>query len=191
MLDLNRIESGRLALSLESIDVNQMVRDAVEEMGVISDTHSFTVALDPSVGIVEADRDRLTQVLTNLLSNTVKYSPNGGEVKVRTELRDALVQVSVSDQGVGIPEAALERVFERFSRIEHPDTSSAAGTGLGLAIVKEIVELHGGHVWAESQPEEGTTFHFTIPQSGASGELAGTASQRPTPDKQKGTSDGC
>jgi PAS domain S-box-containing protein len=172
MLDLDRIESGRVRLSPESLDLDELVREAVGRARVLSSAHRFRVELG-ELAPVEADRDRLTQVLGNLLGNAVKYSPEGGEIEVRTSSDGSTVRVSVRDHGLGIPAAALEQVFERFSRIEQAGAPRVGGTGLGLPIVRQIVELHGGRVWAENELQ-GISFHFTIPlpARGGAGEQA-------------------
>ncbi len=107
------------------------------------------------------------QVVTNLVSNAVKYSPRGGPIEISTAARDGVVGVAVRDSGVGIPADQLERVFEPYTRLEHEATRTVGGTGLGLPIVREILRLHGGRVWVESAPGQGSTFHFTVPLASA------------------------
>jgi two-component system phosphate regulon sensor histidine kinase PhoR len=112
---------------------------------------------------ISGDRDRLIQVTSNLLNNAVKYSPGGGTVTVTTTFDDREIELSVTDQGVGIPAADLDRVFQPYTRVEHPNVAQVAGTGLGLPIVRQIVELHGGQVWVESELGKGSTFHVRLP----------------------------
>jgi CheY-like chemotaxis protein len=122
---------------------------------------------------VLADAERVHQVVANLLANSRKYSPNGGEVRLIARALDVAVQVEVVDRGLGIPPDALPHLFQRFYRVEAPDRSAIPGTGLGLAISKRIVEAHGGRMWAESSgPGEGTTMRFTLPLA-RSGSTAG------------------
>jgi two-component system sensor histidine kinase VicK len=102
-------------------------------------------------------------VVSNLLSNAIKYSPEGGEVRVASRSNDGSIEVSVQDHGLGIPAEFIDRIFGRYERFESNRTSKVTGTGLGLAISRQIVELHGGRIWVESQAGKGSIFHFTIP----------------------------
>jgi signal transduction histidine kinase len=115
--------------------------------------------------IVDADPQRITQVMRNLLDNAVKYSPSGGLVVVRGEVRETEVVLSVADQGEGIAPEHLVHLFEKFFRIKSGLRRHVVGTGLGLPIARTIVETHGGRIWAESQVDQGTTFYFTIPRT--------------------------
>ena len=112
---------------------------------------------------VEMDEDKLTQVLDNIISNALKYSPEGGQVTFKVEEQEANILVSVTDQGVGIPKGNLSKVFERFYRVDKARTRKLGGTGLGLAIAKEMVKAHDGDIWAESTEGKGTTIYFTLP----------------------------
>jgi len=112
---------------------------------------------------VEADEKRIQQVVENLLDNAVKYSPQGGEIRLRAEVRPGELLVSVSDQGIGIAKEELNKVFDRFYRIQQRKLGQIGGAGLGLAICKSLVEAHGGRIWAESELGKGSTFHFTLP----------------------------
>jgi PAS domain S-box-containing protein len=163
MLDLDRIEAGRLSLRLSNLDLNAAIVHTVERARVISSAHRIVADLDPSLPTVLADSDRMVQVLSNLLNNAVKYSPAGGEIRVVSRLEGTQVQVSVSDQGQGIPEEFIARVFERYERYEASPASRIIGTGLGLPIARQIVEMHSGRIWVESTVGAGSTFHFTIP----------------------------
>jgi signal transduction histidine kinase len=127
------------------------------------------------VGDVSADRDKLTQVMANLLSNAVKYSPDGGEIVVSTRVEGSAAHVLVRDHGMGIPKAALETIFERYGRVESLATRHIQGTGLGLPIVRQIVQLHGGAVWAESSVGEGSVFHVRLPRGATMGSAAAEA----------------
>lgn len=163
MLDLDRMEAGKIRLSPRPIDLNSLVRDAVERAQVSSETHRIHVDLDPALPIVTADSDRLVQVIGNLLNNAMKYSPDGGDVAITTRLENGNVHVSVRDRGVGIAPEFADRLFGRYERFESNRTSKVVGTGLGLAISRQIVELHGGRIWVESKLGEGSDFQFTIP----------------------------
>ncbi len=112
---------------------------------------------------IEADRDKIMQVLTNLLSNAVKYSPHGGAIHRASALEDAGVHVSVQDEGIGIHPDMLDQVFIPYSRIHSAATQYIQGTGLGLPIVRQIIEMHTGKVWVESELDHGSCFHFILP----------------------------
>src|SRR6266852_6174432 len=164
MLDLDRMESGRMSIRLAEVDINEVLTDvmtrASSSSAVIVD---FKSDLDPRLPIVNGDRDRLVQVLSNLVNNAVKYSPDGGTVTLSTRSDGGFALVSVSDTGLGIPPDEIEHVFERFRRVRSGAAQSIPGTGLGLTIVKQIVEMHGGKIWVESAVGHGSAFHFTIP----------------------------
>ncbi|MBE2931644.1 cell wall metabolism sensor histidine kinase WalK [Anoxybacillus flavithermus] len=113
--------------------------------------------------IVYMDEDKITQVLDNIISNALKYSPQGGTITFRVEKVEDYIQVSVKDEGVGIPKSDLSKIFERFYRVDKARSRKLGGTGLGLAIAKEVVVVHGGRIWAESQERKGTTIYFTLP----------------------------
>ena len=137
--------------------------NAIQRAQVGADRHHLVSALDLALPVVNGDSDRLVQVVSNLLSNAIKYAPEGGEVRVASQVRDDSVEVTVQDHGIGIPAAFIDRVFGRYERFESNRASKVAGTGLGLAISRQIVELHGGRIWVESEAGKGSTFHFTIP----------------------------
>jgi signal transduction histidine kinase len=163
MLDLDRMESGRMPLNLGDVDLNQLIAEVVECARANAPTHPIRLELDESLPPLTGDRDKLKQVLTNLLSNAVKYSPEGGEIVLCSRAEGDRAHVLVRDRGMGIPPEALEQVFERFSRVESGTNRYIQGTGLGLPIVRQIVRMHGGRAWAESALGEGSTFQFTMP----------------------------
>ena len=165
MLDLDRIEAGRLTLHPQPVAINGLLQDAVERARATTELHQIVTHLDPSAPIVVCDPDRVAQVIANLLSNAIKYSPNGGDIDVRCGLRDGVIDVSVRDHGVGIEPEFAQRLFSRYERYEKT-SGKIIGTGLGLAITRQIVEMHGGKVWVESEPGEGAEFHFTLPIDG-------------------------
>jgi two-component system sensor histidine kinase GlrK len=111
------------------------------------------------------DRDRILQVLKNLLGNAIKFTPEGGVITVSAGVQSGSIQVTVQDNGPGISGDQLQRIFEKFRQVPTPGGPMIKGTGLGLAIVKQIITAHGGKVWAESKPGRGSTFHFTLPLS--------------------------
>jgi signal transduction histidine kinase len=137
-----------------------------------SEIHRFLLDFPEHFPILDADPDRIVQVLRNLLDNAVKYSPAGGLIVVRGEVREDEVVVSVADQGVGLTPEHLNRLFEKFFRAKSSLGRHVVGSGLGLPISRTIVESHGGRIWAESQVGEGTTLFFALPLEGPSQELA-------------------
>jgi signal transduction histidine kinase len=163
MLDLDRMESGRMVMHAERTDINAIIVEAAGRMAPNADRHPIQLNLDPDLPLIEVDKDKINQVLLNLLSNAVKYSPGGGEIAITTRVEGEMVHVFVRDSGMGIPADSLEKVFERFSRLESGATRYIQGTGLGLPISRQIIEMHGGRAWVESTPGEGSVFQFTLP----------------------------
>jgi PAS domain S-box-containing protein len=162
MLDLDRLEAGKMKLQLAPMDLNETVEGVAARSSVVSTKHSIRTELDAGAPKVMGDADRMVQVVTNLVSNAIKYSPDGGEVLISTHVVDGMVDVSVADQGVGIPADFVDKLFGRFERSEK-NPSTIIGTGLGLAITRQIVEMHAGKIWVESAEGHGSVFHFTIP----------------------------
>jgi signal transduction histidine kinase/CheY-like chemotaxis protein len=166
-LDLQRMESGRQAVAPEATDLVGLVARAVAAVGP-DESHPVLVDVDGALPCVLADGDRVIQVLTNLLSNARKFSPAGGAVEVTAQPHVGEVEVAVRDRGLGLPPEALPRLFEKFYRVDNSDRREIQGTGLGLAICRQIVEGHGGRIWAESAGlGHGTTVRFTLPVAGA------------------------
>ncbi|MBX2904652.1 MAG: PAS domain S-box protein [Taibaiella sp.] len=162
LLDTTKIDDGLLALHYTWFDVAKLVEERVAELRLLSLDHWIDFAQCPEMQ-VHADRDRIGQVITNLVYNAVKYSPSGGDIVIRCEQIDGGVQISVRDDGIGIPAELRERIFERFFRVNSPELPTTSGLGLGLHISKGIIQRHGGRIWAESAPGQGSTFYFTIP----------------------------
>jgi PAS domain S-box-containing protein len=163
MLDLDRMESGRMSMRSGDVDINEVLSEAITRSSTSVASVDFESDLDPRLPIVAGDRDRLIQVVSNLVNNAVKYSPDGGKVTLSTRSEDGFALVSVADTGLGIPPDEIGHVFERFRRVRSGAAQSIPGTGLGLTIVKQIVEMHGGKIWVESAVGHGSAFHFTIP----------------------------
>lgn len=166
LLDLDRMESGETRLDLEAVDLGAVVADVVEELRPIAGQHHFRLETDPRLPALPGDRDKLAQVVVNLVSNAVKYAPDGGEVVIGTRLDGSEAHLWVADRGVGIPPEALETIFDRYARVESSEHRRAKGTGLGLPIVREIVTMHGGRVWATSVVGRGSEFHVALPLAG-------------------------
>jgi two-component system phosphate regulon sensor histidine kinase PhoR len=174
LLDLSMIESGETELSIEPIHPQEIVLDAVARIGPVAERRGVSVrALPPpeSRALALVDAGRLGQALLNLSHNAVKYSRNGGEVRVGWEEAGERVRFSVADDGIGVPEAHQQRIFERFykvdrSRARQPDPEQLGGSaGLGLSIVRHIAEAHGGAVGLRSEPGVGSTFWIEVPRA--------------------------
>ena len=162
MLDLDRIEAGRMEIHPQPVDLNSLLGDAVDRARASSERHSIVSQFDAHRPIVQADPDRIAQVVANLLSNAVKYSPEGGEIVVTSAAQDGHVDVSVRDHGIGIAAEFVQHLFSRYERYEKTN-NKILGTGLGLAIARQIIEMHGGKIWVVSEPGHGSDFHFTLP----------------------------
>ena len=163
MLDFDRLEAGKLKLELQQLDINELVKAAAEHAAVSTKIHTIQVDAQPAMPPVLGDADRLTQVLTNLLNNAIKYSPRGGEIQVSTHVNGGCAEVSVVDHGNGIPPEFISRLFGRYERYEDKHAGKIIGTGLGLAITRQIVEMHGGRIAVESVVGKGSAFRFTVP----------------------------
>jgi signal transduction histidine kinase len=147
---------------MADVDINEVLSDSIAR-SASTNSVDFKPDLDPRLPIVTGDRDRLVQVVSNLVNNAVKYSPEGGVVTISSRAEGGYALITVADTGLGIPPDEIAHVFERFRRVRSGAAQSIAGTGLGLTIVKQIVEMHGGKIWVESAVGHGSAFHFTIP----------------------------
>jgi signal transduction histidine kinase len=162
-LDLEKIEAGRFELALESFDLGLLLQRQVEFFGLQSAAHRLAFDRPDEPLALLADRNRIGQVIANLISNAIKYSPRGGVVTVAAVARDDTIAVSVTDSGIGIPPSQQANLFTRFFRVDSSDTRAIGGTGLGLALCKEIVVAHGGTMGLESSEGTGSTFWFELP----------------------------
>ena len=167
LLDLTRIEAGKILLVLRAVDLGALVRAVVEEYEPELAERDHRVSIEQARGLPRAlcDEARAAQIVGNLLSNAAKYALPGGAVRVRLDRdeREGFLRVSVADEGPGISPEDQERLFTRFFRGESARQSGAPGTGLGLHITRSLVELHGGRIWLESRPGAGSTFYSTFP----------------------------
>lgn len=165
LLTISELESGRLKLNLQPVSLRPLVEKLVGDFRSLAEAKQVRL-LDESPDLrVRADAGRLEQVLCNLIENAIKYGRNQGTVSIRARPVDgSQVEVSVQDNGPGIPPDSLERIFERFYRVDKARSREQGGTGLGLSIVKHIVQTHGGKAWAKSDLGQGATFYFTLPQ---------------------------
>jgi two-component system, OmpR family, phosphate regulon sensor histidine kinase PhoR len=162
LLELSRIESGQVPMALAPVSLPEIVHARVERLRPQAERKDLALQIDMPLSLppVLADAERLGQVVTNLVHNAIKFTPSGGAITVTGELVGDYAMVSLTDTGRGIPAEALERIFERFYRVDA--SRSGRGTGLGLAIAKHIVQAHGGEIWAESVQGRGSTFRFTV-----------------------------
>ncbi len=169
LLDISRIEAGKIAFTPQPVSLPELVDEVLAEARHIAEeegrTMTFVAEVPADLPPVWGDRERLRQILANLVDNGYRYTPDGGQVLVRALLQADEVQIDVVDNGIGIPPAEQERIFERFYRGENPLVMGSAGTGLGLPIVRHLVEMHGGRIWVTSSgvPGEGSVFSFTLP----------------------------
>lgn len=165
LLNVSRIEAGRaLDLNPGPVDVSDVVEKVITAQKSYTNRHEFAIDLDPELPTIVADTDKIDQILTNLASNAIKYSPNGGTITVSGRKSDGMIRMAVTDQGMGIPKEHLEKVFDRFHRIDNRDTRKVGGTGIGLYLVKHLVEAHGGKIWVESEVGKGSSFIFELPK---------------------------
>jgi two-component system phosphate regulon sensor histidine kinase PhoR len=170
LLDLSRIESGGGLGVVDLLDLGAVATESVERLRLFADRQGVTFLVDAAEVIpsIRGDEARLGQVFVNLLHNAVKFSPDGGEVRVSIRAAPDDVVVSIEDHGVGIPRSAQTRVFERFYKVDRARVrGEAGGTGLGLAIARHIIEQHGGRIWVESVEGSGSTFSFSLPIAAA------------------------
>ena len=165
LLDLSRIESGKMKMEFEPVDIKLTADRCVNVLERSAGDRSLTVKVNMPSGLpgVSGDEKRLSQVFVNLLDNAIKYTPEGGSITIAAAQKENVVQVDISDTGIGISEKDLPRIFERFYRVDKARSRELGGTGLGLSIVKHIVQAHNGQVWVRSTPGAGSTFSFTIP----------------------------
>jgi two-component system phosphate regulon sensor histidine kinase PhoR len=169
LLTLSRIEQKRQTFEFEPSLVNGLLSDAIELMAPMAEKRNIELALVKAPADAEAwcDREAVSQILSNLLDNAIKYTPSGGRIIVGAETKGRLVELYVRDSGIGIPPEELPRLFERFYRVDKARSRELGGTGLGLSIVKHLVAAHNGSTRVESQLHQGSTFFFTLPMDEA------------------------
>jgi len=166
LLDLSKIEEGKIELDAGRVSLGGLLHEVMETVNLMAAEKPVLLEVDvpePSV-LVWADRDKVKQVLMNLIGNAIKFTPSGGRIAVSTANdRRGWVRVSIRDAGPGIPVSEQEKIFEKFYQVTQDGGPKPKGTGLGLAISKSLVELHGGKIWVESEEDRGSTFSFTLP----------------------------
>ncbi|HJF30917.1 MAG TPA: cell wall metabolism sensor histidine kinase WalK [Sporosarcina psychrophila] len=164
LLKLSRMDSKDYDLNKEWVEFNYFFNSIIDrfEFSKSQEVH-FVRLLSSNELFVEIDTDKMTQVLDNIISNALKYSPDGGNIRFGITMSDNLIKVMISDDGIGIPQANVKRIFDRFYRADRARSRALGGTGLGLAIAREMIMAHGGEIWAESEEGKGTTIIFTLP----------------------------
>lgn len=173
LLGFTRLEAGRVQLEFWTLPLYHLLREMMPQVGTfLSANHKLLIDVPESLPPIHADRDKVRQILNNLLNNAAKYSPQGGEIALSAHEAHQLpsdhppgawMLITIRDQGLGIPSDELPRIWDRFYRVDNSNTRRIGGTGLGLSIVRRLVEMHGGQIWAESQVGVGSIFRFTLP----------------------------
>src|SRR5512138_3623313 len=164
ILDLSKIEAGKMELEVSEFDLPITIDNALTPVRERAGRRSIALhtAIDQRVGQVQADERKIRQVLLNLFSNAIKFTPEGGRIDVWAKPVNGSIEVSVTDTGIGIAPEDQEAVFEEFRQVGTAD-KKVEGTGLGLALSRKFIELHGGKIWVKSQVGQGSTFTFTVP----------------------------
>ncbi len=165
MLDIAKIERGQLQLQRKPVAPEEICRSAVDNLSSVARQNDITIDVEiaPNLPLIDVDRDRIVQVVVNLLSNAIKFSASGQHVLLSVTIDQAMVRFSVRDWGPGISRSDQEKLFKKFQQLDQSISRQKSGSGLGLAISRELVELHGGRIWVESEVGHGSTFHFTVP----------------------------
>ena len=166
LLDLSVIEAGRVELKPEFLSLEGLVGEVANNLKAVGKEKLIEIrvgSVDPGI-TAWVDRDRIAQVLTNLIANAMKFAPAQGQVVITAHRNGSLwAEVSIADTGAGIPFEEQDKIFDEFYQVSRPAREKSQGVGLGLAISKELVEMHGGKIWVESEIGKGSTFHFTVP----------------------------
>jgi len=168
LLDLSRVESGHLRLKLGRVDIVRLIRESVEEFRELGAQRNLKIKKEftPDLPGLRGDRRRIKQVLNNLISNALKFTPREGKITVSVRQDGAFLEIAVTDTGIGISRSAHEKIFHKFYQTNGSLTRETTGVGLGLAIVKELVRLHNGRIWVESQSSQGSRFYIRLPLDG-------------------------
>lgn len=180
VLDFSKIEAGRMDMSIDVLDVADLVDDLIEDFAQKAEGKSLTLDADVPSQMIAVDEVRLRQVFINIIGNALKFTDSGG-LKISTADAGGFLRISIADTGCGIPDDLLETVFEKFTQVDSSSRRKAGGTGLGMAISKKIVELHGGEISATSRLNEGSTFSFTVPKA-----IAETSAEQPMAARASG-----
>lgn len=165
LLDIEKMKAGKLEVNLAPISILDVLNRSTESMRGLADRDKILIDVDGTDTQVLGDRDRLVRVIVNLLSNAIKFSPHGSVINVKALENKGSVEVTVKDQGPGIPEKYRATIFERFEQVDEPEAKEKGGTGLGLAICKAIIDQHGGTIGVKSEEGQGSTFWFRVPKA--------------------------
>ena len=167
LLDISRIESGRVGMKLEKLNLQEVVNEVADMMAPPMKEKKIQLVLEMPKEVLgcQADKTQINRVLTNLLGNAIKFTPEKGKIEIKVKAVKDFLQIDVRDSGVGIAEENLTHIFDEFYRVDNEINQKVKGTGLGLSLVKRIVEAHKGKVWANSKLGKGTTFSFTLPKT--------------------------
>lgn len=184
ILDIERIDSGRAEIELAPVSAAALVEQSVQVVGEVAGEAGVELRSEVEDTVVSCDADTVVQTLTNLLGNAIKFSEAGAAITIAVAPKDGQAVFAVRDTGRGIPADQLESIFERFSQVDASDAREKGGTGLGLAIARDIVEGHGGRIWAESEEGKGTTFSFTLPLAAGAGKSDRAPEVDPVPGKE-------
>ncbi|MHA4812057.1 PAS domain-containing sensor histidine kinase [Flavitalea flava] len=161
-LNISRLESGKIELKMQKFDLNAIIKEVINDITHFDASHSISFEIKETISVV-ADKDKIEHVVSNFLTNAIKYSPNGTAIGVKALVEGNLVCVSVKDEGIGIEDHDKEKLFERFYRVKRNDTQRVSGFGIGLYLSAEIIHRHKGKIWVQSENGRGSTFYFTLP----------------------------
>ncbi len=164
LLAASKLQAEGMRLDIDDVNLPAIARQSIERFKTQTDRHELRAQFPPDFPVIRGDTTRLRQVLDNLVSNAIKYSPEGGPIDITGSFTAGEVRVDVRDRGIGIPPDQLGRVFERFYRVNNSLAQTAQGTGLGLYLAHAVITAHGGRIWAENNPDGGATFSFVLPR---------------------------
>jgi len=165
LLDIGKMEVGKLALNIQSVDLCKLITESIESVRTLADIEGLDIRFQPGdpIELVPCDKQLISRVMANLLSNAIKYTPRGGQIMVSAQVENDLARISVADTGSGISVQDQQHIFDKFAQVERPG-QERRGTGLGLTFCKMAIEAHGGHIWVESPSGQGSIFFFTLPR---------------------------
>ncbi|MBU0709138.1 MAG: hypothetical protein KJ793_00280 [Candidatus Omnitrophica bacterium] len=166
LLDIFKIDTGKLQLKKSKCDINVLINKTLEQLKSLASDNKLILnqVLAKDLPKVECDQGRIIQVITNLVGNAIKFTPSGGKIMIISKKRDTkFIEISVTDTGIGIDKKDISKLFTRFRQLDSSLTRKVGGTGLGLAICREIIQMHGGKIWAKSEVGKGSVFVFTLP----------------------------
>ncbi len=166
IMNLSQIDKGHVQLNLDKVDMSILCREVAQQNAIFAKANNveIKVEIDEKTPPIKADRNKLMQVIDNLVNNAIKYTQGKGVVTISSESHNGQVTFAVTDQGIGIPKDQYDRIFEKFFRAKNAVSNQADGSGLGLYVVQKLIESHQGKIWFESEVDQGTTFYFSLPK---------------------------